>query len=91
MHDPILRQVFYECKEKNKFVFEVCDDIFGDKLTAEEMGYWSVYGIISSAYVYDVDITNMSFENAMDEIQEAARKRKAKWDKSKKGSLPKKK
>ena len=77
-NDPIFRQLFSICKEKNKFVFEVCD-VFGDKLTIEEMEYWLAYNIITSANIYDVDISHMSFENAIDEIDDAIQKRKKKW------------
>jgi broad-specificity NMP kinase len=85
MHDPVLRQVFCECKEKNKFAFEVCE-IFGDELSVEEMQYWSAYNIITNAAVYDVDIQNMSFEAAIEEIESAVAKRRrksTKWEQQK--------
>jgi broad-specificity NMP kinase len=78
MNDSVLRQLFNTCKEKNRFVFEVCS-VFGDELTIEEMEYWFVYNVITNATVYDVDISNMSFENAIDEIDDAVEKRKRKW------------
>jgi cytidylate kinase len=53
--------------------------MFGDELTIEEMNYWSIYGIITSASVFDVDISNMSFENAMETIEDAIKKRKKRW------------
>jgi len=86
MNDHVLRQLFRQCKEKSRFIFEVCP-IFGDELTLEEMEYWFVYDIITSAHVYDVNIEDMSFENAIEEIDEAISKRKSQWKtKSKRGS-----
>ena len=87
--EPVLRQLFKQCKEKNKFVFEVCE-VFGNELTIEEMEYWFVYDLITSATIYDVDITNMSFEAAVDEIDGAVeRRRKRKWQtKSSQRKLP---
>jgi hypothetical protein len=84
MNDIGLRQLFGLCKDKNKFIFEV-SDMFGDSLTTEEMEYWFIYNVITSASIYDVDISNMGFEEALEEIETAERKRRYKW-KNKKGS-----
>lgn len=88
MHDFSLRQLFGLCKDKNKFIFEV-SSVFGDKLTIEELEYWFVYNIISTATIYDVDISNMPFEDAMEEIENAHRKKNTKWQKSRKSSQKK--
>jgi hypothetical protein len=89
MNDVGLRQLFNLCKEKNKFIFEVCD-IFGSGLTIEEMEYWFVYNVITSASIYDVNISHMTFEDALEEIERAERnrRRKSKWQ-GKKGSSQK--
>ena len=84
MNDIGLRQLFGLCKEKNKFIFEV-SDMFGDSLSVEEMEYWFIYNMITSASIYDVNISNMSFEDALEEIETAERKRRHKW-KNPKGS-----
>ena len=78
MNDPGLRQLFGVCKDKNRFVFEVCD-MFGDSLTVEEMEYWFIFNVITSASIYDANISNMSFESALEEIEKADRKRRSKW------------
>jgi len=78
MNDMGLRQLFGLCKEKNKFVFEV-SNMFGDKLTVEEMEYWFIYNVITSANIYDVNISNMGFEEALKEIEISERKRRHKW------------
>ena len=89
MNDFNLRQLFYLCKEKNKFVYEVCD-VFGDRLSIEETEYWYVFNIISSASVYDVNISHMSLESAVEEIKKAERKRKLRWQSRSKKSSSKK-
>jgi hypothetical protein len=82
MHDTGLRQIFNLCKEKNRFVFEI-SDIFGDHLTPEEMEYWFIHGVITSASIYDVDLKGKTFEEAMESISEADRKRKRRWENKK--------
>jgi hypothetical protein len=51
----------------------------------EEIEYWSVHNIITNANIYDVDIDHMSFEAALEQIEEAERKRKRKWQGKGKG------
>jgi hypothetical protein len=87
IHDTALRQMFNLCKEKNKFVFEVVD-IFGDHLSSEEMEYWFVHGVITSASIYDIDLEGRTFEEVLESISEADRKRRMKW-KNQKSQLKK--
>ena len=88
MNDYQLRQIFQLCSDRGRFVYEVCG-IFGDKLSLEEMEYWSVYNVISNASLYDVDISGMSFEAALEKLEVDRRKRKKKWQRSEKGSSQK--
>lgn len=90
MNDYNLRQLFYLCKDKNKFVYEVCD-IFGDRFSVEEAEYWSVFSVLSNAHVYNVDISNMSLEDAMKTIERAEKERNSRWTKPKKGSSQRRK
>ena len=80
MWDNYLRNLFSLCDKNNRFVFEVCD-LFGSKLTVEELEYWLAYGPIRSAAVEGVDITGLSYDDAVEAIQQEARRRKDKWKK----------
>jgi hypothetical protein len=84
-----MRQLFNQCKDKNKFVYEVCE-VFGDKITIEEMDYWFAFDILQAASTYSLNVREMTFEDTLDEIEKQNNERKRKWQpKRKRGSLKK--
>ena len=66
-NDSDLYQLFSTCKELGRFVFEV-SDVFGDRLTSEEMDYWLIFNVITNSKMYDVDIKGLDFFEAVEEI-----------------------
>lgn len=69
--------LFRVCDKKNRFVYEVCPEYFGDSLTSDEVEYWEAYDIIEIAKIEDVDWLNLDLEETVDEILRINMKRKA--------------
>ncbi len=44
-------------------------------MTVNELEYWSVFGLIASANMLDVDIEELTFDEALDKIQKAKEER----------------
>ena len=78
MWDNYLRQLFILCSNNNKFLYEICD-IFGDKLSLEEVEYWMAYSPIRTSSLHDIDIDGLSYDEALIFIESELKKRKQKW------------
>jgi len=77
MNDVWLFNVMALCDEKRKFLYEVIDG-FGDKLSVDEIGYWIVYNIVTIARTYQISLKGKTYDEAIDAINAASRKRKEK-------------
>lgn len=53
-------------------------DIFGEELTVQEMQYWMVFNILSSAKMYSIETKNLSLNQIMLRITAEKQKREAK-------------
>jgi len=74
--------LFDSCRDKRKFVFEVCS-MFGSQLSAEELDYWSVYNIIYYCKFNNLNIKGATFEDVISIVEEHERERKMKLHESK--------
>jgi len=69
--------MFDSCRDKKKFIFEVCG-IFGSVLSVEEMDYWSVYNLIYYCKFNSLDIQGATFEDLMLIVDSHEKERKRK-------------
>jgi hypothetical protein len=76
MNNPYLKNLFTFCKDKNKFIFEVCN-IFGDRLSVNELEFWMIENLISTCYVNDINIKGLSYEEASEKLSKHIEKKKA--------------
>ena len=76
-NDAWLFNVLALCDEKRKFLYEVIDG-FGDKLSVDEIGYWIVYNIIGVAKAYQLTVSGKTYDEVIENIESASRKRKEK-------------
>jgi hypothetical protein len=79
-NDYVLKNLFSLAKQSNRLVFELVD-AFGDRLTIEELEYWMVYNVIASAEVNSVNIKELGFEDAVDEIDRKIKEKQSRWKK----------
>lgn len=77
MDDAVLYVLFNQCNERNKFIFEVCS-MFGTELTVEELEYWMVFEIIKACNVANLDIKELTFEEATEKLISHNRERRRK-------------
>jgi hypothetical protein len=77
-NDNILKSLFSLAKQSNRLVYEI-SDVFGDKLGIEELEYWMVFNVISSAEINSVNIKELGFEDAVDEIDRVIKEKQSKW------------
>ena len=81
-NDNMFYLVFALCSEKHQYVFQV-SDMFGseNKLTIEELEYWLCYNIVERAKFSEVDYNALPMEEVILLVEQAERKRKAKYEK----------
>ena len=72
----MLRSVFSLCDSKNRFIYEVCKDLFGDELTAVEIEYWVCYNLIKTAEFYKADIGGVTFDEAIKIVEQQKKREK---------------
>ena len=62
------------CDKNHRFIYEV-SPIFGCSLTLEEVEYWSAYNVLTQTKVYQINISDMDFDGACEELTREITKR----------------